>query len=313
MPADAAAARLLAWLRASGGLVDAALTVGFTPTGRRGLVASSHIEASPRPLVAVPAPLILSPSTAAAALTHFHGASGGLGSALASLDPTAPLAVLLALEATQQGTALPPARPSPWGLYALSLSPAPPAGWAAPPDEMDALLAATGVPPAQWPAWSSAASASLAAAQGLAGKAAALVDRDRQRRARGAAAATSSTPTLPPLRAPSIAWALAHVVSRAFRMPAMSLHGGGIEPVLLPVIDLANHASGSADPALAEAPGALHRFATLRAAAAGGARAAVAVHAGEELTTSYSAGNGSPLEWFLNYGFVPGEARGCGR
>ena len=306
--ADAAAARLLPWLRASGGLVDAAIGVATTTAGRRGLVATQRIGASPRPLVALPGPLVLTPTSAATALSHFHGASPGLGAALAALDPAAPLAVLLALEAHTA-----PARPSPWGLYALALGPGarPPPGWAVPPGgaEVEASLAAAGVPPGDRPAWAARADAARTAAEGLAQAAAALVDRDRGRGAgRGGLASTSATPAPPPLPPAAVAWGVGHVVSRAFCLPATPSHAGGVgQPALLPVIDLANHAAGAADPAWAEAPGAPHRFATLRAAGGPG-RAPVGLDPGDELATSYAAGNGgSPLEWWLNYGFVPGE------
>jgi len=299
MERAAAASALLVWLRASGGLVHPALRVGVSPTtGARGLIAAERIEPTPgRPLVAVPETLVLTSASASAAAVTFHGASPRLGPALAVLDPAAPLAVLLALEAAPDVPT-----PSPWGLYARSLEGHPPAGWAVRGgDALEAALKAARVPAPDRPSWRVAVAKSRAAAEAAAAAVVRLVEADAGR--------------TPPLEPDAVVAALGHVVSRAFRLPSSSAASSApVQPALLPVIDLANHAAGSADPAWATAPGAPHRFATLRAASNGGGGrggppAGVRLEPGDELTSSYAGGQGGggALEWFLNYGFVPAE------
>lgn len=293
--ADATAASLLPWLRACGGLVHPAIRVGVTAAGRRGLVATQAIEATAAPLIAVPAPLVLDAAAAGSALAAHHAGRPSLGPALAALDPAAPLALLLAYEMNPDVVAT----PSPWGLYAQSLSPAAPAGWAVPPPDLPAALDAARVPAAERRVWTDAIAASRTRAADLAR---AIVT------AAGEKGLEAGAPTPPPPPPPSLVeWGLAHVVSRAFRSPA----GGGGGPALLPVIDLANHAPGAADPAWARSPGAPYAFATLRSAD-GSSRTPMALAPGAELATSYATGQGAggPLEWFLNYGFVPAEAWG---
>ncbi|KAI8465087.1 MAG: hypothetical protein J3K34DRAFT_525640 [Monoraphidium minutum] len=312
--------RMRAWLLSNGGHMDPRLVItSDTPSGSRGVVATAPIPAASgaegeggrgggggggggAPL-RVPEALYMTAEEAAHILqarvdahAREHGGAASAAAAAGGGGPLAStalsrLALLLAHERSK-------GRASKWWPYIESLPAAPPAAWLLPAGELRARLAAL-------------AAARRLPAGGLAGwEARVLAAGGVARCARAAALAAAYGG---PLRvcADDVAWAMAHVTSRAF--------GGGDEVALAPVIDSCNHRGGAGKP---------WPLSAVDAAGGGGGGsgdrgdgdvlvcitpelggAPLALAAGDELCISYgsiSAGEDA-LSVFLSFGFVPPE------
>ena len=224
---------------------------------------------------------------AAAAAARLGGASAQ-PPPITEVEPLSRLALLLAHERSK-GAA------SRWAPYIDSLPARPPCAWLLPADELRAVLRAAGC-----------AGAAAARAEAAVARAAAAATA----RCEGLAAAYGAALGV---GAADVAWALGHVVSRAF--------GGGEDVALAPLIDSANHSAGAGKPFPLEEPEGDESSSSGGGGGNGGVLVCVApteaLAAGDELCIAYSGmeegggGGGpsskSPLSLLLNFGFLPAD------
>ena len=292
-----------------------------------GLVATSSIRETSRPLVAIPEPLVLTPAAALFSLERSGvlseaGADSLASYAAASGDLAAPISLVLAADALRLASRLKKGsgetpdfeggrgwQMSPWGAYTASLSPPPSlfdddssgggcAGWFLAPEAREAALARS------FPSSSSrrrqisktldeALRVEKEAAEATA--AAALL---------GSKGRNKITPQL-------LTWARSQICSRAFAAPSSSSENG-IVPALLPVIDLCNHSPRGGFPAwgVVSSSSAGSESNSNSSSRLCWLRNAAPLAAGEELTTDYSRlCGGDAGAWMANYGFVPAEVK----
>jgi hypothetical protein len=321
---------LVAWVRANGGRFDDRLTItSDTPSGSRGVVATQPIGGADdaddaRPPIQVPEDLYMTSAAAtfilqqridehaasikaaeqrrppatwltAAAAALAAAAAGITGSGgesapppVSAVDPLSRLALLLAHERAKGAASF-------WAPYIANLSPAPPCAWQMHRDDLRAALE------------------SIAASRGAGGGPAAVAEWEAAvaragdvARARAAALAAAYGPALG-VDAAGAAWALAHVVSRAF--------GSGEDVALAPLVDSCNHRAGAGRPwAMAAGgggdggPGVSGGGRVLVCVSPERGGAPVALRPGEELCISYGSierGGETGLSVFLNFGFCP--------
>ena len=250
-----------------------ARVLNIKPFLLRGLVATSSIPETSRPLVAIPEPLVLTPAAALFSL----GRSGvlcedGLESlssyAAASGDLAAPISLVLAADALRiarpggeggetTGSEGGGWRISPWGAYTASLSPPPLegseveeekeegrassgcAGWFLPPEAREAALVRS------FPSGRRRKQISRALDEAL------RVEREAAEATVAAAFLGGEKDRGEVFTARLLTWARSQIVSRAFAAPSSSGNDGEgrIVPALLPVLDLCNHSPRGGFPA----------------------------------------------------------------
>lgn len=237
-------------------------------------------------------------------LSALGGGGGGGPPPVAEVDPMARVALLLAYERTKGPDSF-------WAPYIACLPATPPCAWHMDPQRLEAALRgiARSTEARGTQGGSGSGSSTTSASAGPPGWEAAVRRAGGVARARAASLAKAYGPALG-VDAEGVAWALGHVVSRAF-----GGHGGNA--ALAPLIDSCNHRAGAAKPSPLLADGQDGGV----EGDGGGVVVCivpeqegrlVGMEAGEELCISYGAIDGDAkgaLGVFISFGFVPGNVQ----